>query len=56
MRKHHNYLTVVVDHASGDVVWTGEGKNTAALDAFFAELGPERAARLHAISMDMGKA
>jgi transposase len=55
-KKHHHYLTVVVDHASGDVVWTGEGKNTAALDAFFTELGPERAAQLRAVSMDMGKA
>jgi len=55
-RKHHNYLTVVVDHASGDVIWTGEGKDTAALDAFFAELGPERAAKLEAISLDMGRA
>jgi transposase len=55
-KKHHNYLTVVVDHASGDVIWTGEGKDTAALDAFFAELGPQRAAQLRAISLDMGKA
>lgn len=55
-KKRHHYLTVVVDHASGDVIWTGEGKDTKALDAFFAELGPERAARLEAISMDMGKA
>jgi transposase len=55
-RKHHNYLTVVVDHASGDVIWTSEGKDTAALDAFFAELGPERAAKLEAVSLDMGKA
>jgi len=55
-QKHHHYLTVVVDHASGDVVWTGEGKDTAALDRFFAELGPRRAAQLRAVSMDMGKA
>ncbi len=55
-KKHHHYLTVVVDHASGDVVWAGEGKDTKALDAFFAELGPERAGRLEAISLDMGKA
>ncbi len=55
-KKHHNYLTVVVDHANGDVVWTGEGKDTKALDAFFAELGPDRAGRLRAISLDMGKA
>ena len=55
-KRHHNYLTVVVDHATGDVIWAGEGKNTAALDAFFAELGPERSARLEAVSLDMGKA
>ena len=55
-KKHHNYLTVVVDHASGDVIWAGEGKDTAALDAFFAELGPERSSRLKAVSLDMGKA
>ena len=55
-KKHHHYLTVVVDHASGDVVWTGQGKDTAALDRFFAELGPTRAARLQAVSLDMGKA
>jgi len=55
-KKRHNYLTVVVDHATGDVIWTGPGKDAAALDAFFAELGPQRSAGLTAISMDMGKA
>lgn len=55
-RKQHHYLTVVTDHASGKVVWTGEGKNAAAAGAFFDELGPQRAARLAAISMDMGAA
>jgi len=55
-KRHHHYLTVVVDHACGDVIWTGEGKDTKALDAFFAELGPQRSARLQAISLDMGKA
>ncbi len=55
-KKAHNYLTVVVDHASGKVVWTDEGKDTAALDRFFAELGADRAKQLTAISMDMGKA
>lgn len=55
-KKHHHYVTVVVDHDSGDVVWCGEGKDTAALDRFFAELGPDRAKRLATVSMDMGKA
>lgn len=55
-RKHHHYLTVVTDHASGKVVWTGPGRNAAAAAAFFHELGPERASQLTAISMDMGAA
>ncbi|MGH8909501.1 MAG: ISL3 family transposase [Egibacteraceae bacterium] len=55
-KKHHNCLTVVVNHRTGQVVWTDEGKDSAALDRFFAELGPERAQQLTAISMDMGKA
>ena len=55
-KKHHNYLTVVVNHRSGDVVWADDGKDTATLDRFFAELGPNRAAKLTAVSMDMGKA
>ena len=55
-KRHHNCLTVVVNHRTGEVVWTDEGKDTAALDRFFAELGSERAEPLVAISMDMGKA
>jgi transposase len=53
-RKGHRYLTVVADHdRDGAVVWIGEGKSGATLEAFFAGLGPERAARLQAASMDL---
>ena len=55
-RKGHRYLTLVTDHRSGKVVWGAEGKDTACLDRFFAELGPGRAARLAAVSTDMGPA
>jgi transposase len=55
-KKHHNYLTLVTDHTSGKVVWGRSGKDTATLDAFFAELGGERAGRIEAVSMDMGAA
>lgn len=55
-RKHHNYLTLVANHRTGKVIWGGEGKNAATLDGFFNELGPERCAKLSAISMDMGGA
>jgi len=55
-RKGHRYLTLVTDHRSGKVVWGAEGKDTATLDRFFAELGAARAARLAAVSTDMGPA
>jgi transposase len=55
-RKHHKYLTLVTDHTSGKVVWGKAGKDTAALDAFFDDLGPDRSAAIEAVSMDMGPA
>jgi transposase len=35
------------------LVWAGPGRNDAALNVFFDELGPERAARLTHVSADM---
>ena len=56
-RKGHRYLTVVADHdRDGAVTWVGEGKSAATLSAFYDELGPERTARLEAVSLDMGGA
>ena len=55
-RKGHSYITLVSDHGSGKFVWGAEGKDTATLDGFFAELGPERSGQVEAISMDMGPA
>ena len=55
-RKHHHYLTLVTDHGRKKIVWGKPGKDTATLDAFFAELGNQRAAGLDAVSMDMGPA
>lgn len=55
-RKHHNYLTLVTNHRTRKVVWGAKGKDTAALDGFFDELGEERSAQLTAVSMDMGPA
>ena len=47
---------MVTDHAAGKIVWGAEGKDTATLDAFFDDLGSEKAAALQAVSMDMGPA
>ena len=55
-RRHHEYVTVVVDHVRGVVVWADRGKNADTLKAFFQELGPERAAQLEAVTIDMSAA
>ena len=55
-KRGHRYLTVVVDHDRGDVVWAAEGKQAATLDAFYTALGPERCAQLQAVTMDLGAA
>ena len=55
-RKRHKYLTVVVDHLSGRVVWAGKKRKIKALLRFFRALGPERAAKLEAVTMDMWEA
>jgi transposase len=56
-RKGHRYLTVVADHdREGAVIWVREGKDAKTLSAFYDELGPERTAKLEAVSLDMGGA
>jgi transposase len=52
-RKRHRYVTIVVDHDRRRVVWTGEGKGKAALERFFAEIGPKACQRLETVTMDM---
>lgn len=54
-RKGHKYLSVIADHASGNPVWVEEGRSQATVGRFFDELGPERTAKLQAVSMDMCK-
>ena len=55
-RRHHEYITIVVDHVGGKVVWAAKGKNAATVDTFFAALGAERAAKLKGVTMDMSGA
>lgn len=52
-RRRHKYLTLVSDHRTNTIVWGDEGHDTATLDRFFAQLGPQRSARIEAVSMDM---
>jgi transposase len=55
-RRHHEYVTVIVDHVRGGIVWASPGKNAATLAAFFKELGNERCAKLEAVTLDMSAA
>jgi len=52
-RKHHKYVTVVVDHDRQRVVWCTPGKSADSVRAFFQALGPERTKLLEVVSMDM---
>lgn len=51
-RKGHRYLTCVVDHTTGRLVWAAEGRNQDTLGRFFDELGADRSAELTHVSCD----
>lgn len=51
-RKGQRYLTSVVDHNAGAIVWCSPGRNAATLQAFFDQLG-ERKTSIRAVSIDM---
>lgn len=52
-RKGHRYLTVVVDHDSGRLVWAAPGRDKKTVEAFFEALGAKRTKRLKLVSCDM---
>jgi transposase len=54
-RKGRRYLTVIVDHDTGRLVWAHEGATKQSLHLFFDELGDERTAALTHISADGGQ-
>ena len=51
-KRGYKYLTVVVDHDSGRLVWAGVGRDRATLRGFFESLGPERCAQITHVSAD----
>lgn len=55
-KRGHRYITVVTDLMTGVVVWVGKGKTAETLGEFFKILGPERAAKIGLVTMDMGGA
>ena len=55
-RRHHEYVTVVVDHERHRIVWAARGKSAATLTRFFEDLGPERSAQIEAVTIDLSGA
>ena len=51
-KRGHKYLTVVVDHDSGRLVWAAPGRDKATLSKFFDALGEERSAAITHVSAD----
>jgi transposase len=52
-RKGQRYLTVVVDHDTGRLVWAAPGNDRKTMERFLDELGAERCAQLELVSCDM---
>ena len=51
-KRNYKYLTVVVDHDTGRLVWVAAGRDMATLRGFFDALGPDRCALLTHVSAD----
>jgi len=54
-RKGHRYLTVVVDHDSGRLVWAAPGRDRKAVERFLDLLGKERCEQIELVSCDMAE-
>jgi transposase len=52
-RKGQRYLTVVVDHHTGRLVWAAAGRDRKTVLAFFDALGEERCKQVQLVSCDM---
>jgi transposase len=53
IRKGQRYLTVVVDHDTGGLVWAAAGRDKATVEKFLDLLGEERCQQLRLVSCDM---
>jgi len=52
-RKGQRYLTVVVCHDTGRLVWAAAGRDRKTVERFFDELGQERCKQVELVSCDM---
>lgn len=51
-KRGHRYLTVVVDHDSGRLVWAAKGHDKKTLAGFFDALGDQRCTQIRLVSCD----
>jgi transposase len=51
-KRGYKYLTIVVDHDTGRLVWAASGRDETTLERFFDTLGPGRCARISHVSAD----
>jgi transposase len=51
-KRRHKYLTVVVDHDTGRLVWAKPGRDKQTVGAFFDDLGQQRCGQLTHVSAD----
>jgi transposase len=51
-KRGHRYLTVVVDHDTGVLLWAHDGRNQKTLEKFFDRLGEDRCAKITLVSAD----
>ena len=52
VRRGQRYMTVVVDHRTGRLIWAGAGRDRATVERFLELLGPEGCAKLELVSCD----
>ena len=51
-KKGHRYITIVVDHDTGRLVWAAPGRDRKTMKSFFTALGPARCAAVTHVSAD----
>ena len=51
-KRGHKYLTIIVDHDTGNLVWAAVGRDKDTLGTFFDALGSERAKEIKLVSAD----
>jgi len=52
-KRGHDYLTIVMNLATGRVIWVGEGRKEEDIDKFFETLTDKQKSRIKAASIDM---